>query len=132
MGAQPLTEMLVDIGAATKLAGTCLVTTRREIERDSNLARRIVRTYADAVQAFKTRPDAAKVFLTDHLGFKANVIEKIYEFYRTFFQTVPRPSLSNIQIAIDEIAKERPDAARITPADLVEPHFLDEIETASR
>ena len=125
-------RVLVDIGAATSIAGTCVVTTRQEIVRDPNLARRIVRTYADAVQAFKTRPDAAKVFLTDHLGFKANVIEQIYEFYRTFFQTVPRPSLSNIQIAIDEIAKERPDAARITPANLVEPRFLNEIEMASR
>ena len=125
-------RVLVDIGAATGMAGTCVVTTRREIARDPNLARRIVRTYADAVQAFKTRPDAAKVFLTDHLGFGTNVIEQIYEFYRTFFQAVPRPSLSNIQNAIDAIAKGRPDAARITPENLVEPRFLNEIEMASR
>lgn len=125
-------RVLADIGAAAGIPGTCVVTTRREIARDSDLARRIVRTYADAVQAFKTRPDAAKAFLADHLGFGADVIERVYGFYRSVFQAVPRPSLSNVQIAIDEIAKERPEAARITPADLIEPRFLDEIEAASR
>jgi len=45
---------------------------------------------------------------------------------------VPRPSLLKVQFAIDEVAKERPEAARITPADLIEPRFLDEFEAALR
>ena len=124
-------HLLADIGAATGMPGTCVVTTRREIERNPDLTRQIVRTYAEAVEAFRTRPDEAKSFLAGHLGFDADVIERVYEFYRTVFPAVPRPSLPNVQIAIDQIAKGRPEAARITPADLIEPRFLDEIEAAS-
>jgi ABC-type nitrate/sulfonate/bicarbonate transport system substrate-binding protein len=121
-------HVLADIGAATGMPGTCLVTTRREIARDPDLARRIVRTYAHAARAFKSRAPAAKAFLAGHLGFEADVIERVYDFYRTVFPSVPRPSPANVQIAIDEIAKTRPDAARITPADMIEARFLDEIE----
>lgn len=124
-------RMLADIGAVTGMPGTCVVTTRREIARNPDLARRIVSTYVDAVQAFKNRPDVAKAFLADHLGFDAEVIERVYEFYRSVFQTVPRPSLPNVRIAIDAVAKEYPKVARISPADLIEPRFLDEIEAAS-
>lgn len=124
-------RLLADIGAATGMPGTCVVTTRREIARDPDLTRRIVRAYADAVQAFKTRPDAAKAFLVDHLELGADVIGRVYDYYRSVFQTVPRPALQNVQIAIDEVAKEHPEVARLTPADLIEPRFLDEIEAAS-
>jgi len=124
-------RMLADIGAVTGMPGTCIVTTRREIARNPDLAGRIVCTYVDAVHAFKNRPNAANAFLADHLGFDPAVIERVYEFYGSVFQTVPRPPLPNVQIAIDEVAKEYPEAARITPADLIEPRFLDEIEAAS-
>ena len=125
-------HVLADIGAVTGMPGTCVVTTRREIERNPDLARRIVRTYVEAVQAFKTRHDAATSFLADILRFDADTIERVYAHYRCVFQLMPRPSLRNIQIGIDEVAKERPEAARITPGDLVEPRFLDEIERAAR
>jgi ABC-type nitrate/sulfonate/bicarbonate transport system substrate-binding protein len=124
-------RVLADIGAATRLPGTCVVTTRREIERNPDLARRIVRTYVGAVQTFKTRPEAAKVFLADLLRFDAGTIERIYAYYRSVFQTVPRPSLPHIQIGIDEVAREHPMAARVIPADLVDLRFLDEFESAA-
>ncbi len=125
-------HMLADIGAATGMPGTCVVTTRRQIARAPELTRGIVRSYAEAVRAFRSRPEAAKAFLADLLGFDATVIDRVYNYYRSVFQTASRPSLPNIQIAIDEIARERPEAARITPADLIEPRFLDEMASASR
>jgi hypothetical protein len=60
------------------------------------------------------------------LDFEANVIDRIYEYYRSIFQT--RPSLPHIQVAIDDVAKVRPGASGMTPADLVETRFLDEID----
>ena len=125
-------HVLADIGAATGMPGTCVVTTRGEIARDPDLARRIVHTYAEAVEAFKARPEAAKAFLADHLGFGTKVIERVYAYYRSVFPTVLRPSLPNVRVAIDEVAKRHPEAARIAPADLIEPRFLDEIEPGSR
>lgn len=125
-------RVIADIGGEIRMPGTCVVTTRREIARNPDLARQIVRTYVDAVHAFKTRPDVAKAFLRQHLKFERDVIDRIYEYYQSIFQTVPRPSLAHVQVAIDEIAKERPDVARITPADLIEPRFLDEMEAELR
>jgi len=124
-------HVLADIGAATGMPGTCVVTTRREIARDPGLAGRIVRTYVDSVGAFRDRPEAAKAFLAGHLGFGPDVTDRVYAFYRSVFPAMPRPSLPNVQVAIDEVAKEHPAAARITPADLIEPRFLDEIEAES-
>jgi hypothetical protein len=39
--------------------------------------------------------------------------------------------LPHIQVAIDDIAKVRPDVSGITPADLIETRFLDEINAKS-
>ena len=119
-------RVVADIGSEIKMPGTCVVTTRREIARKPELAKQIVGTYFDAVHAFKTQPDVAKAFLHKHLGFEEDVIERIYEHYRSIFQT--RPSLPHIQVAIDDIAKVRPDVSSMTPADLIETRFLDEID----
>jgi hypothetical protein len=90
------------------------------------LAKQIVGTYVDAVHLFKTNPDIAKAFLHNHLDFEGNVTDRIYEYYRSIFQT--RPSLPHIQVAIDNVAKVRPDVSGMTPADLIETRFLDEID----
>jgi ABC-type nitrate/sulfonate/bicarbonate transport system substrate-binding protein len=86
-------HIIADIGSEIRMPGTCVVTTRREIARNPELAKQIVGTYVDAVHAFKTYPDIAKSFLHNHLEFEEDVIERIYEYYRSIFQTVPRPSL---------------------------------------
>jgi ABC-type nitrate/sulfonate/bicarbonate transport system substrate-binding protein len=122
-------RVIADIGAEIGMPGTCVVTTRREIGRKPELAKQIVGTYVDAIHAFKSRPEIAKAFLRNHLKFEKNVTESIYEYYRPIFQTVPRPSLPHIQVAIDEIAKTRPNVSGVTPAELIETRFLDEIES---
>jgi ABC-type nitrate/sulfonate/bicarbonate transport system substrate-binding protein len=119
-------RIIADIGSEIRMPGTCVVTTRREIARKPELAKRIVGTYVDAEHIFKTHPDTAKAFLHNHLEFEEGVIERIYEYYRSIFQA--RPSLPHIQVAIDDVAKVRPDVSGMTPADLIEVRFLDEIE----
>ena len=116
-------RILADIGSEIGMPGTCVVTTRREVARKPELAKQIVGIYVDAVHVFKTNPDIAKSFLHNHLDFEENVIDRIYEYYRFVFQT--RPSLPHIQIAIDDVAKVRPDVSGMTPADLIETRFLD-------
>ena len=122
-------RVIADIGAEIGMPGSCVVTTRREIARKPELAKQIVGTYVDAIHAFKSHPEIAKAFLRNHLKFEENVTERIYEYYRSIFQTVPRPSLPHIQVAIDEIAKTRPNVSGVTPAELIETRFLDEIES---
>jgi ABC-type nitrate/sulfonate/bicarbonate transport system substrate-binding protein len=123
------TRVIADIGSEIKMPGTCVVTTRREIARKPELAKQIVGTYFDALHAFKTQPDVAKAFLHKHLEFEEDVIERIFEYYRSIFQT--RPSLPHIQVAIDDIAKVRPDVSGMTPADLIETRFHNEINAES-
>ena len=120
-------RIIADIGSEIRMPGTCVVTTRREIARKPELAKQIVGTYVDAVHIFKSHSDTAKAFLHNHLDFEGNVIDRIYEYYRSIFQS--RPSLPHIQVAIDDIAKVRPDVSGMTPADLIETRFLDQIET---
>jgi len=125
-------HIIADIGSEIRMPGTCVVTTRREIARNPELAKQIVVTYVDAVHAFKTYPDIAKSFLHNHLEFEEDVIERIYDYYRSIFQTVPSPSLPHIQVAIAEIAKVRPDVRGMAPANLIETCFLDEIDAELR
>jgi len=120
-------RIIADIGSEIRMPGTCVVTTRREIARKPELAKQIVGAYVDAVHIFKTHPDTAKAFLHNHLEFEEGIIERIYEYYRSIFQT--RPSLPHIQVAIDDIAKVRPNVYGMTSADLIETRFLNEIET---
>jgi ABC-type nitrate/sulfonate/bicarbonate transport system substrate-binding protein len=120
-------RVLADIGAATGMPGTCVVTTRRELAASPERTRRIVHAYADAVQAFRDRPEEARAFLGTLLGFEAEEIERVYTAYRDIFPADLRLSLPNVQVAIDEVAKSHPAAARVIPADLMDLRFIDEL-----
>jgi ABC-type nitrate/sulfonate/bicarbonate transport system substrate-binding protein len=120
---------LADIGAATGLPGTALISTRHVIAADPDLALRIVRTYVQAIHRFKTDRRAAIPFLHEHLNIDdADVVAGIYEYFVDTFEPLPYPSMDSIQCAIDETAKSNPGAAKVTPAQLVDVSFLDALK----
>lgn len=124
---------LADIGAATGLPGTALISTRRFVARNPALTLNIVRTYVQAIERFKSDPDTAISFLHRHLNIDdAAVVAGIHGYFAETFERLPYPAAANIQIAIDETAKKRPDAARLTPADLVDTSFLDSVAAELR
>lgn len=119
---------LADIGAATGLPGTALISTRHIVARAPDVTLNIVRTYVQAIDRFKTDSDAAIPFLHRHLNIDdADVVAGIHGYFAETFARLPYPAAANIQIAIDETAKSRPDAARLTPADLIDNSFLDTV-----
>ena len=119
---------LADIGAATGLPGTALISTRHVTARDPELTLRIVRTYIQAIHRFKTDRETAIPFLLRHLNLDDGaVVAGIYDYFAKTFERLPYPAAANIQRAIDETAKTRPDVAHITPADLVDTSFLDTV-----
>ncbi len=120
---------LADIGAATGLPGTALISTRHVVSREPELTLGIVRTYVQVIQRFKTDPDTAIPFLHRHLNIDdADVVAGIHGYFADTFERLPYPLAANLQVAIDETAKKRPEAARLTPADLVDTRFLDAVK----
>lgn len=119
---------LADIGAATGLPGTALISTRQVTNREPELALRIVRTYVKAIHRFKTDRKTVIPFLHRHLNIDdADVVAGIYDYFAEIFERLPYPGMENIQRAIDVSAKSKPNAANVTPEDLVDTSFLDTV-----
>ena len=57
-------------------------------------------------------------------------VQEAFKFHLPRFQAMPRPSAQAIQRLLDELAREHPLAATLSPARIADTSFLDELERA--
>jgi hypothetical protein len=55
-------------------------------------------------------------------------VEEAYEFTAPLLQRLPRPSPHGLLTLLQDLRRNRPSAAPLSPEDLVDPSFLDELE----
>jgi len=105
--------------------------TRRLIAANRPLVTRLVQGYVETIHFFKTKRAAVLPLLQRFLEFpERRAIEQAYDFHLSRFQALPRPSAPAIQRLLDELARERPVAATLSPARITDTSFLDDLERA--
>lgn len=105
--------------------------THRLIAANRSLVARLVQGYVETIHFFKTKRAATIPLLQRFLQFKdRRAVEESYDFHVSRFQALPRPSPQAIQRLLDELGLDRPAAKALSPADLVDTSFLDELERA--
>jgi ABC-type nitrate/sulfonate/bicarbonate transport system substrate-binding protein len=104
---------------------------RRLIATDRRLVAGVVQAYVDAIHFFKTKPREVIPVLQRFLMFKDRAaVEEAYGFYAPLLQRLPRPSAQGLLTLLQDLRRNRPSAASLSPADLVDPSFLDELKQA--
>jgi ABC-type nitrate/sulfonate/bicarbonate transport system substrate-binding protein len=100
-----------------------LATTRRFLEANRDLVRKIAAVYIESIRVFKSRPAATIKEIKNALpalAGKPQVLQKCYQLFADSFDPALAPSLSAIQSILDEVALQDPRARNIRPESLVE------------
>lgn len=104
---------------------------RRLIADNRPLVARLVQGYVETIHFFKTNRAAVLPLLQRFLGFQdRRAVQEAYEFHLPRFQAMPRPRAQAIQRLLDELAREHPAAATLSPDGLTDTSFLDDLERA--
>jgi ABC-type nitrate/sulfonate/bicarbonate transport system substrate-binding protein len=105
--------------------------TRRLIADSRPLVARLVQGYVETIHFFKTNGAAVLPLLQRFLEFPdRRAVQEAYAFHLPRFQAMPRPSAQAIQRLLDELAREHPAAATLSPGGLTDTSFLDDLERA--
>ena len=69
--------------------------------------------------------------LQQFLMFKdRSAVEDAYAFYAPLLQPLPRPSAAGLRTLLQDLRQSHPSAVPLSPTDMVDSSFLDELEQA--
>jgi hypothetical protein len=91
----------------------------------------VVQGYVEAIHFFKTKRSEVLPLLQQFLMFKdRTVVEEAYGFYAPLLQRSPRPSERGLRTLLQDLRHTQPSAVSLSPTDIVDSSFLDELERA--
>ena len=104
-------------------------TSRSYIRANEDIVRRVVRSYAEGVQIFKTNKPAALRMFQKYLRVKEPEIqEDAYNQFREYLETVPYVSRKGLEAILAEIGEKDPAARSAKPEDFIDMRFVTELE----
>ena len=110
--------------------GTCLVTTRRYIQKNDRNVRRLVQAFVEGIHFYKTRKEESLKSIAKFTKLKdPAALEEAYNSYALkFMARVPYPNIKGVKAVLEELGKENPKARAANPSQFVEVGFLKELE----
>jgi NitT/TauT family transport system substrate-binding protein len=125
-------KTLVDLGSlGIDYQHTALFSTRDFIKKNEDTVRRFLRAFVDGIHLFRTDKAGALAVLAKYA--KTNdgeLLEAYYKDYATVFPKVPYPTLSGIQVILDDLARTKPEARKLKAEDFVDLRFIRELEAS--
>jgi len=107
-------------------------TSRGYIKANEDIVRRVVRSYAEGIQIFKTNKPAALRMIQNQLKVKDSEIqEDTYGQFREYLEYPPYVSRKGMEAVIAEIAEKEPAARNAKPEDFMDMRFVAELEKKS-
>lgn len=104
---------------------------RRLIAADRHLVAKVVQGYVEAIHFFKTKRSEVVPVLQQFLMFEdRSAVEEAYGFYAPLLQPLPRPSAAGLRTLLQDLRRNQPSAVPLSPTDMVDSSFLDELEQA--
>jgi NitT/TauT family transport system substrate-binding protein len=123
-------RMLVDMSeldAAFHLA--VLTSTRRYLAEQEDVVRRVVRSYVQAIARYRQDKVFAKQVLRQYTSTDDDeVLEQTYALQDRVMPRVPYPRAEAVQLALDQVAEERPEARTKSLPDFFDVRLLRELE----
>jgi hypothetical protein len=107
------------------------MTTRSFIKRDEDIIRRFMKGYAAAIHHFISKRTESLAILKKYFpGTQGISVDAMYDVYAA--QLRPLPELNNeaIQALVDVSTTADRRAGKLTPSDIIEPRFFEELKNS--
>ena len=109
--------------------GTGLVTTQRHIQKNRDVARRMVKTYVEAIHLIRTNPEVSKrAFAKYRKTNDEKQLEEAYETLREIVRPKPYPSMEGFKTIFKDVSDRIPAAKTANPKEFIEASFLEEFD----
>ena len=109
--------------------GTGLVTTQRVLARKRDIARRVLKSYVEAVHLLKTNPDVSKKAFAKYRQTKDEKrLEDAYQTLRDIVKPKPYPSIEGFRTIIKDASERIPAAKTANPKDFMDVSLLEELD----
>ena len=106
-----------------------IASVRAYIKANEDIVRRVVRSYAEGVQLFKSNKAAALKMIQNQLKVKEPEIqEDTYNQFRDYLEYPPYVSRKGMQAVLDDIAEKNPAAKNFKPDDFLDMRFVAELD----
>ncbi|HEY7167378.1 MAG TPA: ABC transporter substrate-binding protein [Candidatus Binatia bacterium] len=104
-------------------------TSRAYIKANEDVVRRVVRSYAEGVQIFKTNKPAALKMIQSVLKVKEpDIQEDTYNQFREYLEYPPYVSRKGMEAVIADVAETAPAAKSAKPDDFIDMRFVAELD----
>jgi len=104
-------------------------TSRNYIKANEDIVRRVVRSYAEGVQMFKSNKAAAQRMMQKYLRVKdQDILDDAYNQFREYLEYPPYVTRKAMENVIAEIAATEPAAKTAKPEDFIDMRFVAELE----
>jgi ABC-type nitrate/sulfonate/bicarbonate transport system substrate-binding protein len=108
---------------------TGLVTTQRFIAKNSDVSRRVVKSFVDGIHLMRTHPEVAKKAINRHMRLNdERELEETYQLLKRVALIKPYPSLDGIKTILNDLIDQIPAAKTADPKDFVDTRFLEELD----
>jgi ABC-type nitrate/sulfonate/bicarbonate transport system substrate-binding protein len=127
---------LIDVGAEKiPYQGTGIATTKKFLEANEAVVEAFLKAISEAIKDIKSDPDGSKAVMAKYISLDPQKdAAALDEAYRSILLEtlvdIPYPTMDGLQVIIDNTAQQNPDAAKLSPADLVDKSVLDKLVAA--
>jgi len=108
---------------------TGLVTTERFVGKNQDIARRVVKSFVDAIHLMRTNPEVAKKAINRHMRLNdERELEETYQLLKRVALIKPYPTLDGIKTILNDLGDQIPAAKTADPKAFVDTRFLEELD----
>ena len=109
--------------------GTGLVTTQRFIAKNRDIARRMVKSYIEAIHIVRTNPEVTKRAFVKYRKTKdEKQLEDAYQTLREIVKPKPYPNMESFKTIFKDVSDRIPAAKTAEPKDFVDVSFIQELD----
>jgi NitT/TauT family transport system substrate-binding protein len=109
--------------------GTGLVTTQRQIAKNRDVVKRMVKAYVEAIHLVRTNPEASKrTFAKYRKTNDEKQLDEAYDTLREMVRPKPYPSMDGFKTIFKDVTDRIPAAKTANPKEFIEASFLEELD----
>ena len=109
--------------------GTGLVTTQRQIAKNRDVVRRMVKAYLESIHLVRTNPEVSKrAFAKYRKTTDEKQLDEAYETLREIVRAKPYPSVEGFKTIFKDVSDRLPAAKTANSTEFIETSFLEEFD----
>ena len=106
-----------------------VITSKKFVAGNRESARNFLKSWVEGIKAFKTDKELSIKVLAKYLKINdRDILEKSYEIYRPVYKAIPYGDKRAVKFALDQMAKEIPESAKLNGEDFIDNSILAELE----